>query len=136
MQSASEFVDQLRPAGGRRSGKRDVIVSDEVMDLLGRIAQAKGNPRRGLVVCSRNGKKLKSLKRPLMTLYKRPPADYRAKWKLPADYPMVAPNYAEQRRTLAKSIGLGRKKAAPAVVPVPAKAKRAYRKKLSITADA
>ena len=62
------------------------------------------------VVCLEDGKKLKMLKRHLMTHYKMTPDEYRAKWKLPADYPMVAPNYAEQRRTLAKKIGLGTKR--------------------------
>ncbi len=66
------------------------------------------------IVCLEDGKKLKMLKRHLMTHYNMTPADYRAKWKLPADYPMVAPNYAEQRRTLAHQIGLGRKKGAAA----------------------
>jgi predicted transcriptional regulator len=61
------------------------------------------------VVCLEDGKKLKMLKRHLMTHYKMTPDQYRAKWGLPADYPMVAPNYAETRRTLAKKIGLGRK---------------------------
>lgn len=61
------------------------------------------------LVCLEDGKKLKMLKRHLMTQYQMTPADYRAKWKLPADYPMVAPNYAAQRRTLAHQIGLGRK---------------------------
>lgn len=59
------------------------------------------------IVCLEDGKKLKMLKRHLMTRYGMTPDDYRAKWSLPADYPMVAPNYAEQRRLLAKSIGLG-----------------------------
>ncbi|MET0371258.1 MAG: MucR family transcriptional regulator [Sphingobium sp.] len=62
------------------------------------------------IVCLEDGKKLKMLKRHLMTHYKLTPDDYRAKWGLPADYPMVAPNYAEQRRTLAKKIGLGTKR--------------------------
>ena len=62
------------------------------------------------IVCLEDGKKLKMLKRHLMTHYQMTPDDYRAKWNLPADYPMVAPNYAEQRRTLAKSIGLGTKR--------------------------
>lgn len=61
------------------------------------------------IVCLDDGKKLKMLKRHLMTHYGITPDEYRAKWGLPADYPMVAPNYAEQRRTLAKKIGLGRK---------------------------
>jgi len=59
------------------------------------------------VVCLEDGKKLKMLKRHLMTHYQMTPDQYRTKWNLPADYPMVAPNYAEQRRTLAKKIGLG-----------------------------
>ncbi|MEO5866999.1 MAG: MucR family transcriptional regulator [Sphingomonas sp.] len=62
------------------------------------------------VVCLEDGKKLKMLKRHLMTHYQMTPEQYRAKWNLPADYPMVAPNYAEQRRSLAKKIGLGTKR--------------------------
>jgi predicted transcriptional regulator len=66
------------------------------------------------IVCLEDGKKLKMLKRHLMTHYQMTPDQYRQKWGLGADYPMVAPNYAEQRRSLAKSIGLGttRKRAA------------------------
>lgn len=59
------------------------------------------------IVCLEDGKKLKMLKRHLMTHYQMTPDEYRAKWGLPADYPMVAPNYADQRRALAKKIGLG-----------------------------
>ena len=62
------------------------------------------------IVCLEDGKKLKMLKRHLMTHYKMTPDEYRQKWGLNADYPMVAPNYAEQRRTLAKKIGLGTKR--------------------------
>ena len=62
------------------------------------------------IVCLEDGKKQKMLKRHLMTNHNMTPAEYRTKWGLPADYPMVAPNYAEQRRTLAKSIGLGTKR--------------------------
>lgn len=61
------------------------------------------------IVCLEDGKKLKMLRRHLMTAFGMTPDDYRAKWGLPADYPMVAPNYAEQRRVLAKQIGLGTK---------------------------
>src|SRR5579871_4997647 len=61
------------------------------------------------IVCLEDGKKLKMLKRHLMTHYNMTPEQYRQRWNLPADYPMVAPNYAEKRRELAKSIGLGRK---------------------------
>ncbi len=66
------------------------------------------------IVCLEDGKKLKMLKRHLMTHYQMTPEQYRQKWNLPADYPMVAPNYAEQRRTLAKKIGLGTKRRRPA----------------------
>ena len=62
------------------------------------------------IVCLEDGKKLKMLKRHLMTHYSLTPEQYRQKWGLAADYPMVAPNYAEQRRSLAKQIGLGTKR--------------------------
>ncbi|PRD44725.1 MucR family transcriptional regulator [Phyllobacterium phragmitis] len=61
------------------------------------------------IVCLEDGKKFKSLKRHLMTHYGLTPDEYRAKWNLPADYPMVAPNYAATRSALAKRMGLGRK---------------------------
>ena len=62
------------------------------------------------IVCLEDGKRLKMLKRHLMTHYQMTPDQYRRKWGLNTDYPMVAPNYAEQRRALAKSIGLGTKR--------------------------
>ncbi len=60
------------------------------------------------IVCLEDGKKFKSLKRHLRSSYDMSPDEYRAKWGLPADYPMVAPNYAAARSELAKKIGLGR----------------------------
>lgn len=60
------------------------------------------------IVCLEDGKKLKMLKRHLRSTYNMSPDEYRAKWGLPADYPMVAPNYAAQRSEFAKKIGLGR----------------------------
>ncbi|HWI29085.1 MAG TPA: MucR family transcriptional regulator [Stellaceae bacterium] len=60
------------------------------------------------LVCLEDGKKLKMLKRHLRSTYNMTPDDYRHKWNLPADYPMVAPNYAQQRSAFAKKIGLGR----------------------------
>lgn len=59
------------------------------------------------IVCLEDGKKLKMLKRHLKTAYNMTPEEYRERWGLPADYPMVAPNYAKQRSKLAKQIGLG-----------------------------
>jgi len=61
------------------------------------------------LVCLEDGKKMKMLKRHLMTDHGMTPDEYRERWNLPADYPMVAPDYAEKRRELAKKIGLGRK---------------------------
>ena len=61
------------------------------------------------IICLEDGRKLKMLKRHLKTAYNMTPEDYRERWGLPADYPMVAPNYARQRSNLAKKIGLGRK---------------------------
>ncbi|WP_186402465.1 MucR family transcriptional regulator [Sphingopyxis sp. P1IMeth2] len=61
------------------------------------------------LVCLEDGKKLTMLRRYLKTNFGMTPDEYRAKWNLPKDYPMVAPNYAEKRRELAKQIGLGTK---------------------------
>ena len=72
------------------------------------------------IVCIEDGKKLKLLKRHLMTAYGMTPEEYRAKWGLKPDYPMVAANYSTQRQTLAKQFGLGRKPAPP---PAPEKPK-------------
>ena len=65
------------------------------------------------IVCLEDGKQMKTLKRHLATRYNLTPAAYRQRWGLPKDYPMVAPAYAAQRSALAKSIGLGRKRAEP-----------------------
>lgn len=71
------------------------------------------NPKKSItddyIICLEDGKQLKMLKRHLKTAYDMTPEDYRAKWSLPHDYPMVAPNYAKKRQQLAKKIGLGRK---------------------------
>lgn len=67
------------------------------------------------LICLEDGKKFKSLKRHLRVEYDMSPDEYRSKWGLPADYPMVAPSYSEARSKLAKSIGLGRK---PDTAPV------------------
>ncbi len=61
------------------------------------------------IVCLEDGKKLTMMRRYLMTNFSMTPDDYRAKWNLPKDYPMTAPNYTEKRRALAKEIGLGSK---------------------------
>lgn len=72
------------------------------------------NPKKSItpdyIVCLEDGKKFKSLKRHLSTMYNLSPEQYREKWGLPSDYPMVAPNYAEARSRLAKEMGLGQKR--------------------------
>jgi len=73
------------------------------------------------IVCLDDGKKFKMLKRHLRTAYNMTPDDYRKRWGLPSDYPMVAPNYAKQRSELAKNIGLGRKPGTKAKKPSKAK---------------
>ena len=92
---------------------------DGALSGLGAAAQEEARPEPAVsirasvkpdhLVCLEDGKKMKMLKRHLMTDHGLTPAEYRARWGLPADYPMVAPEYAEKRRTLAKQIGLGRK---------------------------
>lgn len=83
------------------------------------------------LICLEDGKQFKSLKRHLSSHFSLTPDEYRAKWGLPADYPMVAPNYSQTRSSLAKSNGLGRKpgpvsaKAAPASAAKKAPAKKA-----------
>ena len=74
------------------------------------------------IICLEDGKKFKSLKRHLRTRYAMTPEEYRAKWGLPHDYPMVAPNYAQARSDLAKRMGLGKK--APATARAPRKKAR------------
>ena len=64
------------------------------------------------IICLEDGRKLKMLKRHLRTTFGLTPDEYRARWGLPADYPMVAPNYAKRRSEFAKKIGLGQKRAA------------------------
>ncbi|MGK9171013.1 MucR family transcriptional regulator [Inquilinus limosus] len=83
---------------------------------------------RDYLICLEDGKKLKMLKRHLASAYNMTPDQYRERWGLPADYPMVAPIYAQQRSALAKTIGLGRRSNAPAEpaqpAPKPARAPR------------
>ena len=74
------------------------------------------------IICLEDGKKFKSLKRHLRTQYNLTPEEYREKWGLPSDYPMVAPNYAEARSALAKKMGLGQQRKKPAARSATARA--------------
>ncbi|ANK81738.1 MucR family transcriptional regulator [Minwuia thermotolerans] len=108
----------------------NVVPSDELPELISRIHAALASAgtaveepepenqkpavsiRRSItpdyLICLEDGKKLKMLKRYLRTNFDMSPEEYRAKWNLPSDYPMVAPNYAKKRAEMAKAIGLGR----------------------------
>ena len=100
--------------------KTGVPVAPETPALTPAVA-VRSSVKNDYIVCLEDGKKLKMLKRYLRTNYNMTPEEYRTKWGLPRDYPMVAPAYAETRRTLAKTIGLGRKPLAVAeavVAPV------------------
>jgi predicted transcriptional regulator len=80
------------------------------------------------IVCLEDGKKFKSLKRHLMSHYNMTPPEYREKWGLPHDYPMVAPNYAQSRSELAKRMGLGQRKQPVEIAPQPKAAARSGKK--------
>ena len=80
----------------------------EVSTAVKPVVPVKRSVHPDYIVCLEDGKKLKMLKRYLRSNYNMTPEEYRAKWGLPADYPMVAPNYAAQRSEFAKRIGLGK----------------------------
>lgn len=82
---------------------------DAMMDRPQPAVPIKKSIQPDYLVCLEDGKKLKMLKRHLKTAYNMTPEEYRERWGLPADYPMVAPSYAERRSKLAKDIGLGTK---------------------------
>lgn len=88
------------------------------------------------IVCLEDGAKLKMLKRYLRSRFDMSPEDYRRKWGLPRDYPMVAPNYAEQRRSLAHAIGLGRKKVGEETASIAGAVKRTARKAIDAVESA
>lgn len=83
--------------GGRETSRRKPVVAVEE------------SVKADYLVCLEDGKRVKMLKRHLKTAYNMSPEEYRARWNLPANYPMVAPNYAVVRSQLAKKIGLGRR---------------------------
>ena len=93
-------------------------VHDSLNGLSGKNSPEKPKPaisiRRSItpdfIICLEDGRKLKMLKRHLATAYRMSPEQYKEKWGLPADYPLVAPNYAKHRSSLAKKIGLGRRR--------------------------
>ena len=103
--AVSDLASLIRSVHGALAGLDAVLPEPEVKQEPAVSIRSSIKP--DYIVCLEDGKKLKMLKRHLMVHYQMTPDQYRAKWNLPAGYPMVAPNYAEQRRTLAKKIGLG-----------------------------
>jgi predicted transcriptional regulator len=105
----------LRDAGGAVAAPAQVAARVEP-ERPAPVVSPKKSVFPDYIICLEDGRKLKTLKRHLRSTYNMTPEQYREKWDLPADYPMVAPNYAEHRSALAKQLGLGRKPAAAAAV--------------------
>ena len=100
------LINQVHAALSRVSGKP----SDGLGEALKPAVSLKKSITPEYLVCLEDGKKFKSLKRHLRTQYNMTPEQYREKWGLPNDYPMVAPNYAAARSQLAKQMGLGQQR--------------------------
>lgn len=96
-------IGDVHQALMRAAGNTDVVERDDLKPAIA----VKKSVTPDYIICLEDGKKFKSLKRHLRTHYKMSPDEYRAKWQLPHDYPMVAPNYAAARSQLAKKMGLG-----------------------------
>jgi predicted transcriptional regulator len=97
------LIGEVHQALLRASGSGEAVVRDELKPAV----PIKRSVTPDYIICLEDGKKFKSLKRHLRTHYKMSPEEYRTKWQLPHDYPMVAPNYAAARSQLAKKMGLG-----------------------------
>jgi predicted transcriptional regulator len=102
----SSLISQVHAALLRVSNGQGEVVSEALKPAIA----VKKSITPDHLICLEDGKKFKSLKRHLRTQYNMTPEHYREKWGLPADYPMVAPNYAEARSQLAKQMGLGQQR--------------------------
>ncbi len=107
--SANELVTLLAEVHGALQ-RVDKGEAEVVVEPLKPAVPPKKSVMPDYIVCLEDGKKFKSLKRHLRTQYNLTPEAYREKWGLPADYPMVAPNYAAARSALAKEMGLGQQR--------------------------
>lgn len=105
-QDLSALIDQVHSALTRVSSGRGEVASEPHKPPV----SLKKSVTPDYIVCLEDGKKFKSLKRHLRTQYKMTPEQYREKWNLGPDYPMVAPNYAAARSQLAKQMGLGQQR--------------------------
>ncbi len=121
LELTAEIVSAHASNNAVASGDLPQVIKDvyATLSTLGSAAPDVGKPTPAVsvkksitpdyLICLEDGKKLKMLKRHLKTAYNMSPEEYRERWGLAADYPMVAPNYAKKRSSLAKKIGLGRK---------------------------
>ena len=107
MVPASQIPDVIRSVYGTLTGI-GTGAADSKTATQKPVVSIKKSVTPDYIICLEDGKKLKMLKRHLRSTYSLSPDEYRAKWGLPSDYPMVAPNYAKQRSAFAKKIGLGR----------------------------
>jgi predicted transcriptional regulator len=105
-QDLSTLINQVHAALTRVSSGQGEVVSEPLKPAV----SVKKSITADYIVCLEDGKKFKSLKRHLRTQYSMTPDQYREKWNLPPDYPMVAPNYAIARSELAKQMGLGQQR--------------------------
>jgi MucR family transcriptional regulator, transcriptional regulator of exopolysaccharide biosynthesis len=105
-QDLSTLINQVHAALTRVSSGQGEVTSEPLKPAV----SVKKSITADFIVCLEDGKKFKSLKRHLRTQYNMTPDQYREKWSLPPDYPMVAPNYAIARSELAKQMGLGQQR--------------------------
>ena len=105
-QDLSALINQVHTALTRVSSGQGEVASEPLKPAV----SVKKSITADFIVCLEDGKKFKSLKRHLRSKYNMTPEQYRDKWNLPADYPMVAPNYAKARSNLAKQMGLGQQR--------------------------
>ena len=105
-QDLSTLINQVHAALTRVSSGQGEVASEPLKPAV----SVKKSITADFIVCLEDGKKFKSLKRHLRTQYNMTPDQYREKWSLPPDYPMVAPNYASARSELAKQMGLGQQR--------------------------
>ncbi|MFK5978857.1 MAG: MucR family transcriptional regulator [Rhizobiaceae bacterium] len=100
-----KLISEVYSAFARLKGSRSLISTEKRKPAV----PIKKSLNEDYLICLEDGKKFKSLKRHLRSHFNLSPEDYRKKWGLPHDYPMVAPSYAKERSTLARKMGLGRK---------------------------
>ncbi|MBI1385727.1 MAG: MucR family transcriptional regulator [Rhizobiales bacterium] len=102
----SSLISEVHDALSRATNRSEPLAREELRPAV----PIKKSVTPDFIICLEDGKKFKQLKRHLRTHYDLSPEDYREKWGLPADYPMVAPNYARARSQLAKQMGLGQRR--------------------------